>query len=159
MSKRFSCKGRALWFLFKMRLIPVNFHIVCFYAVKIASDAFDSLIHLQYLYLKKNFITHISEKHLRNLKNLIILDLAANKIQKIHPSAFRSLIKVSELHLSQNSLNQIPENLFIAMRGLKRLMLFSNDFRYLHSKSFIGLRFVKDKGSTIFMYINIYCKR
>lgn len=110
------------------------------FAVKIASDAFDSLTHLQHLYLKKNFIMHISERHLKNLQNLIILDLAANKIQKIHPNAFRSLTKLSELYMSQNFLNQIPENLFIAMKSLKRLMLFSNDFRYLHSGSFVGLR-------------------
>lgn len=83
---------------------------------------------------------HISERHLKNLKNLIILDLAANKIQKIHPNAFLSLTKLSDLYLSQNFLNEIPENLFIAMKSLKRLMLFSNDFRYLHSKSLMGLR-------------------
>lgn len=83
---------------------------------------------------------HISERHLKNLQNLIILDLAANKIQTIHPSAFLSLTKLSDLYLSQNFLSQIPENLFIAMKSLKRLMLFSNDFRYLHSGSMAGLR-------------------
>lgn len=107
---------------------------------KIASDAFDSLMHLQCLYLKKNLITHVNEKHFRNLRNLIIVDLAANKIQSIHSNAFRSLTKVFELHLSQNFLKEIPENLFIEMARLKKLMLFSNDFRYLRSQYFSGLR-------------------
>lgn len=106
---------------------------------KIASDAFDSLIHLQWLYLKKNLITNINEKHLRNLRNLNILDLTANKIQSIHSNAFRSLKKVSELCLSQNLLHEIPEKLFVDMTRLKKLLLFSNDIEFLHSHSFVGL--------------------
>lgn len=95
---------------------------------------------LQCLYLKKNLITHVNEKHLRNLGNLLILDLAANKIHNIHSNAFRSLGKVFELHLSQNFLKEIPESLFVSMGRLKKLLLFSNDFRYLRSQYFAGLR-------------------
>lgn len=97
-------------------------------------------MHLQCLHLKKNFITHVGEKLLKNLRNLIILDMAANKIQSIHPHAFHSLTKVIELHLSQNSLKEIPEKLFVAMGRLKKLLMFSNDIRYLHSQCFVGLR-------------------
>jgi Leucine-rich repeat (LRR) protein len=111
-----------------------------FVAENIAANAFENLNHLQCLHLKKNLITHIDEKHLKNLRNLIILDLAANKIQSIHSNAFRSLTKVYEMHLSANSLREIPEKLFLEMGRLKKLMLFSNDFRYLHSQCFVGLR-------------------
>jgi Leucine-rich repeat (LRR) protein len=133
-------KNESIEKLLKHSIPAYSLFLFLSLAVDIAPDAFCSLAQLQHLFLKKNFITHISEKHFRNLKNLIILDLSANKIQTIHPYAFHSLTKVSELYLSQNSLSQIPEHLFAAMRGLKRLMLFSNDFRYLHAKSFIGLR-------------------
>ena len=127
-----------------------------FFPVKIASDAFNSLNLLQHLYLKKNLIMFINERHFKNLKNLIILDLSSNKIQNIHPSALNMLQKVSDLYLSQNSLNQIPENLFREMKSLKRLMLFSNDFKYLHAKSFIGLRLSIHQRWESFLKITLF---
>lgn len=122
----------------------VTFRYLFFFSLflradSVADDAFDNLIQLQYLFMKKNFITEISEKHFKNVENLLILDIAVNKIQKIHRDAFK-LEKLSELNLSQNNLKEIPKKLFIALKSLKKLMLFSNDLSHLSAGIFDGLR-------------------
>lgn len=134
----------------------VTFRYLFFFSLflradSVADDAFDNLIQLQYLFMKKNFITEISEKHFKNVENLLILDIAVNKIQKIHRDAFK-LEKLSELNLSQNNLKEIPKKLFIALKSLKKLMLFSNDLSHLSAGIFDGLRWVSISAHKWFWY-------
>lgn len=117
---------------------------------------FDELGHLQMLNLRKNRISHLSERLFFKLPKLLILQLTGNQIRQvtgnffplrlvqkllfqIHPQDFLQLSNLQELHLGRNLIGSVPKNAFLQNRRLDKLFLLSNNLEELHEEAFQGL--------------------
>ncbi|XP_044001591.1 carboxypeptidase N subunit 2-like [Aphidius gifuensis] len=80
----------------------------------IEAGVFDSMTVLKYIYLAFNKLTHISTaSNVFNVRNLEIIDLSNNSINKIDKEAFEIVSnKLTLLNLSYNSLDIIEEGIF-----------------------------------------------
>lgn len=105
------------------------------------TSLFHALNHLQILFLDNNSIeTLTGNATFLGLDNLIILNLAANRLEKIHACAFLGLNKLEELDLSGNQISSIEDGAFFGMANLKVLSLRGNKMaEFLTDAQLVGV--------------------
>lgn len=74
------------------------------------------------------------------LEKLMLLDLSANKINKVDATIFKSLKKLQVLRLQENYIDMIPENTFLELQNLNTLVLSNNRLSVISSFTFDGLK-------------------
>jgi adenylate cyclase len=108
---------------------------------------------LERLSIAENLLTDEAIFPFTILKELRVLNLSFNKIQKLPPSFLRNLHKLEELYLSGNQLTSIPTEDLVKMRRLSILFLNGNKFQTLPAElGKISSLTVIDAGSNLLRY-------
>ncbi|XP_044581139.1 lutropin-choriogonadotropic hormone receptor isoform X1 [Cotesia glomerata] len=97
---------------------------------------------LKSLNLESNFLTTIP--HLKDCRNLRVLNLVNNKITEITGNKFTTLNLLHDLLLSRNGIKTIPSNAFNGLKNLQVLDLQSNEIEYIDPDAFSSCQNLKD---------------
>ncbi|KAL9978290.1 hypothetical protein ACROYT_G015789 [Oculina patagonica] len=96
-----------------------------------------SMKNLQLLDLSRNKIERIPVRLLAKLNQLKLLTLQRNRISSISSQTFANLTDLEYLLLNKNTLSSIPDEAFLNLRKLKILMLSDNKIVSVGDKAFI----------------------
>ncbi|GFO46239.1 slit protein [Plakobranchus ocellatus] len=99
---------------------------------------FQGDLHLE---LEENNITKIPPGIFSKIKNVIVINLYNNDIEKIERDGFKGLMKLQALILGENMIQHIPKNIFngAVFPQLKYLSLERNTLERIESETFCNL--------------------
>ena len=80
---------------------------------------------------------------LSNLKQLSVLDLSGNLIEKIHEKAFSQVSSLRQLDLQDNQLYRVPGEAFKSLTMLESLNIGQNKFSVIDENAFSNLKRLK----------------
>ena len=102
----------------------------------IRMQLFKNLSNLIELRLSMCDILEINNEHFVELRNLRVLDLAANEIQVLHPTVINGMPNLEYLYLEENHITFLAEDVFIRNINLQGLCLTSNILSSLNYGTF-----------------------
>nr|XP_017017649.1 leucine-rich repeat-containing protein 15-like [Drosophila kikkawai] len=102
--------------------------------VKLLSDQFVELPHLEILDLQKNKIRVVFEDTFKGLSQLWMLCLNSNRLITLQENLFSPLPELSHLDLSDNNINGLPEGIFANNPKLQVICLRGGSFLSLSPK-------------------------
>ncbi|KAG8034088.1 hypothetical protein G9C98_008569 [Cotesia typhae] len=117
---------------------------------KIHFRTFQNHVKLRKLNLESNFLTTIP--HLKDCRNLRVLNLVNNKITEITGNKFTTLNLLHDLLLSRNEIKTIPSDAFNGLANLQVLDLQSNEIENIDPDAFSSCQNLKDLnlGNNVF---------
>ena len=101
----------------------------------IDSDALRNSTKLKDLHLSKNFIQEVPLV-LKQLNNLLSLDLSGNRISEVKERSFKDLQQLTVLNLASNEIETISKEVFKYLGMLRVLNLFGNRIRKIENGAF-----------------------
>lgn len=107
---------------------------------EITENSLKQLTELVELNLRRNKIEKIDENSFTDLTNLQKLFLDANKISQLDNNTFGPLMNLEEIHLNDNSLEEISPKLFQNNKKLRSINLEMNQLKTLPATIFSGLK-------------------
>ncbi|KAF7203821.1 podocan isoform X2 [Nothobranchius furzeri] len=142
-----------------LRVVPGNLpsslhrlHLKSNKLEKIPPGVFDSLHNLRELYLQNNLLSNegMDNETFSQLSSLEYLDLSNNNLSVVPKGLPRNLVL---LHLEKNDIQRIPGDALTSVRNLEYLLLHNNKLRSrsIHPTAFQGLK----KLHTLHLYNNL----
>lgn len=98
---------------------------------------------VEFLSLYKNMVTEIPESALRNLTNLMTLNLRSNKLRDFPATMFRDLVKLRSFNAGLNKLSSLPGRLFHGLKDLQQIYLDNNAIESIPDELFQDLPSLK----------------
>ena len=98
---------------------------------------------VEFLSLYKNMVTEIPESALRNLTNLMTLNLRSNKLRDFPATVFRDLVKLRSFNAGLNKLSSLPGRLFHGLKDLQQIYLDNNAIESIPDELFQDLPSLK----------------
>uniref|UniRef100_A0A3Q1IFC9 TIR domain-containing protein n=1 Tax=Anabas testudineus TaxID=64144 RepID=A0A3Q1IFC9_ANATE len=96
------------------------------------------------IYLSNNHIERITKKDFGNLSKVRILHMQFNKIAHVDDGSFIHLGALTKLFLNENSLTSLTANIFQGLSSLTVLDLSSNTIQFIHASAFQFLTNLKN---------------
>ncbi|XP_063979071.1 protein artichoke-like [Diachasmimorpha longicaudata] len=118
----------------------------------IPEDSMKNLKDLLYVNLAFNNVSDLPANALRDLKNLNTLDLSYNQLSEIHPGTFEDLEKLITLRLAHNGIVTVNFGCFRGLNVIKSLHLNNNKIKKISRDSFSDL--TGKLGVFIYLYEN-----
>ncbi|XP_032222508.1 uncharacterized protein LOC5521529 [Nematostella vectensis] len=106
--------------------------------------------HTTHLDLLGNLLITVTRGYLRNLRQLLELNLGMNQIDYIASGTFTDMAKLELLDLSGNQLTFISEGMFTGLRNLTTLYLSENRITRIESGSLLGMH----RLTHLFLFMN-----
>ena len=94
---------------------------------------------VEFLSIYRNMVTEIPESALRNLTNLMTLNLRSNKLRDFPATVFRDLIRLKSFNAGFNKLSSLPRLLFHGLRDLQQIYLDNNAIESIPEELFQDL--------------------
>ncbi|XP_023214061.1 protein toll-like [Centruroides sculpturatus] len=109
----------------------------------IKSENFEGLNDLVTLILQRNYIPFLSKDLFQNVKQLQVLRLNDNRIQKLDEESFNYLFNLTHLEIGGNPIRFLPENVFSKLYKLEVLHLYKIQLKNLSKDIFKDLSALK----------------
>ena len=77
------------------------------------------------MHIKNSWLTRVPPS-IKNLTNLVLLDIETSRISYLPPGVFDGMKSLKDLKIADSNIERIDDKIFSGLRNLKRLSLFKN---------------------------------